>query len=498
MRVSFDPQLKIGQSDIAKIKFNPKSRDDIPQVLKGLQYLYLNKRLRESVFKILEKNISPKADKRKGRPGLCLWNILVMGVLRLDLNWDYDQLHEQVNNHRRIRQMLGHSEIFDDYEYHPQTILDNVRLLTPEVLDQINQEIVKSGHELVKKKGNEVLHGRCDSFVVKTNVHYPTDINLLYDALRKVIDYSVKISEIVGSSDWRQHVYNKKHVKRQMRIVQKKKRSRGKDLEKKEIAVKQAHQEYITICQSYLDKAQESISNLEKEGSLSLGVVVLKLSLDEFMNHALRQIEQIKQRVMEGKKIPHDEKVFSLFQPHTEWIVKGKAGISQELGLRVCVLEDSNQFLLHHQVMEKQTDDQVAVSMVKEVQERFSDFKFCSFDKGFHSQSNQEELKSLLEVAALPRKGKLSKASKEIESSKAFRETKQKHSAVESAINALEVHGLDQCHDHGIEGFKRYVALAILARNIHRIGTILIKKEIEREERKKRKQLRKIPEKEVA
>ena len=133
--------------------------------------------------------------------------------------------------------------------------------------------------------------------------------------------------------------------------------------------------------------------------------------------------------------------------------------------------------------------------MVKEVQERYPHFKFCSFDKGFHSPSNQEELKSLLEVAALPRKGKLSKASKEIESSKAFKKTKKKHSAVESAINALEVHGLDQCPDHGIEGFKRYVGLAILSRNIHRIGTLLLRKEIKREERKKRKQLRKLPDK---
>ena len=111
--------------------------------------------------------------------------------------------------------MLGHSEIFDDDEYHLQTIKDNVRLLTPDLLDQINQEIVKSGHKLVKKKGNEVLHGRCDSFVVETNVHYPTDINLLYDAVRKVIGYASNISEIMGRSDWRQGVYNKKHVKRQ-------------------------------------------------------------------------------------------------------------------------------------------------------------------------------------------------------------------------------------------------------------------------------------------
>jgi IS5 family transposase len=77
-----------------------------------------------------------------------------MGVLRLDLNWDYDRLHEQVNHHRTIRQMLGHADFFDTQEYALQTLKDNVRLLTPELLDRINQAVVTGGHALVKKTRN--------------------------------------------------------------------------------------------------------------------------------------------------------------------------------------------------------------------------------------------------------------------------------------------------------------------------------------------------------
>ena len=170
---------------------------------------------------------------------------------------------------------------------------------------------------------------------------------------------------------------------------------------------------------------------------------------------------------------PHDEKVFSLFEPHIEWISKGKAGVPVELGIRVCVLEDQYQFILHHTVMEKQTDDQVAVSMVRDTQSRFPDLKITSFDKGCHSSNNQKELKELLDVSGLPRKGKLSKQAKSHQDSKEFRFARRKHSAVESAINALEVHGLDRCLDHGIYGFKRYVAFAVLSRNIQRIGALL-------------------------
>ena len=63
----------------------------------------------------------------------------------------------------------------------------------------------------------------------------------------------------------------------------------------------------------------------------------------------------------------------------------------------------------------------------------------------------------------------------ERESAEDFVNARRKHSAVESAINALEVHGLDKCPDHGIDGFKRYVALGIVARNIHKLGAVVKK-----------------------
>jgi len=203
------------------------------------------------------------------------------------------------------------------------------------------------------------------------------------------------------------------------------------------------------------------------------------------MQHAIRQIDQTKRRVILGEVIPHAEKVFSIFEPHTEWISKGKAGVPVELGVKVCILEDQYQFILHHQVMEKKTDDQVTVSMVEEAKKRFQNLNACSFDKGFHSPANQTGLKELLELVALPRKGKLSQPAQAAEQSETFIKARHAHSAVESAINALEVHGLDICLDHGIDGFKRYVALAVVARNIHRIGAILWQQEQLREQRKR-------------
>jgi hypothetical protein len=349
--------------------------------------------------------------------------------------------------------------------------------------------VVNSGHVLVKKKDGEALRGRCDSFVVETDVHYPTDINLLLDAMRKVITLTARVCEQNNLSDWRQYAYNIKHVKRLMRTAQNRKRSKAQSEEqqhKNATLVTAAHQDYLEVAQRYLDKARETLARLEQQGYASEFDVVAKLEIEGYLQHAVRQIDQIKRRVILGETIPHEEKVFSIFEPHTEWISKGKAGVPVELGMKVCILEDQHQFILHHQVMQKQTDDQVTISMVAESKRRFPTLHACSFDKGFHSPANQIALKEQLALVALPRKGKLSQQAQAAEQAAGFVTARRAHSAVESAINALEVHGLDMCPDHGIDGFKRYVALAVVARNIHRIGAILWEQEQQRAKRSRK------------
>lgn len=479
MRVVQNPQMTIGEADISQIKFDLKSRDDIPKILRGLQHLYMDIPLRAKIFQLLEAEISPEVSKCNGRPGMALWKILVCGVVRLDLNEDYDRLHELVNHHDTLRAVLGHGE-FDKANYHYQTLVDNVSLVTPELLDKINQVVVSAGHALVKKKEGEALRGRCDSFVVETCVHFPTDINLLCDAMRKVITLMAQWCDERDVGCWRQHAYNVRHIKRLMRGAQNRKRSKAKSEEqqkKNETLIVKAHQEYLDVAERYLQKARNTIALFEQQGFTGEFDVLKKLEIEGFIQHAIRQIDQTKRRVILGAVIPHDEKVFSIFEPHTEWVSKGKAGVPVELGVKVCILEDQHQFILHHQVMEKKTDDQVAVQMVGEAKMRFPDLNACSFDKGFHSPENQAVLKEQLEQVVLPRKGKLSQLARVAEQTEPFLKARHAHSAVESAINALEVHGLDMCPDHGIDGFKRYVALAVVARNIHRIGDILWKQE---------------------
>ena len=152
MRRAKERQMKIGQVPIGKIQFDLRSRDEIPKILIGLQQLYCNEEIREKVFQELMKLVPEDVDPNNGRPGMELWRILVLGMVRLSCNWDYDKLTDIANNHKTLRLMLGHSDFGDESRYALQTLKDNVSLFTAEALDRIKQIVVEHGHELIGKK----------------------------------------------------------------------------------------------------------------------------------------------------------------------------------------------------------------------------------------------------------------------------------------------------------------------------------------------------------
>jgi len=490
MRKVIELQMKISEIAIKDIEFDLKSRDEITKLLIGIQSIYCDKETRDKAFKVLEELIPENVAENNGRRGMDFWKIFVLGMLRLNCNIDFDKLHELANNHRNLRLMLGHSKFNWDYYYALQTIRDNVSLFTPESLDKLNQIFVKYGHKIVGKK--EVLRASCDSTVTETDVHYPTDINLLLDAMCKIITLIMAMCDSLGVKGWRKGIDNLKKVKKAFRRAQQLKRSNSKDEKKKakkEQLIIYTHLIYLEFAETIIERARETIFSIRFDS------IVVQLRIQEILKYiadAERQIDQIRRRVIEGETIPHEEKVFSIFEEHTEWINKGKAGVPVELGLKVCIVKDQFGFILHYRVMQNETDDKVAVPIIKETIERFDDLSSCSFDKGFYSPSNQEELAKILDKVILPRKGKLSAINQEIENSEEFIQARRKHSAVESSIGALKNHGLERCPDHGLHGFKRYVGMAVVARNIQIIGHIIQQKELKRLQKLEEKQRNKL------
>jgi len=466
MRKIIPAQIEMGEIDVSDIIIELYNRDEIPQCLRCLQLIYTDKKIRTEVFNLLWKTVPEDVDRNNGREGMNLWRMLVLGILRLNCNWDYDKLQEIANNHRTVRQMLGHGMFDTEFNYHRATLNDNLRLFTPEILDEISRIIAHAGLSL-----SEIVTDRCrcDSFVLETDVHFPTDINLLWDAVRKTMRLSSKVATQYSVTGWRQFEHNLREIKSLYRAVQIE-RNRDKESD----ATLHVTQRYIDSCVTQLQRAEKMLENIGIDNSEFSILADIKWYIDQ----GKIQIDQIFRRCFNGEKIPHNEKIFSLFEPYTEWISKGKAGVPQELGLRVCVMENSSGFILHYKIMENETDDAIAIEMVKETQKKFPCIKGVSFDKGFHSPDNQKKLNNLLDFNILPRKGKLNSTQKAVEGSDEFISRRRHHSAVESAINALENHGMDRCCDKGIDGFKKYVALAMLARNVQLLGAILWKKEL--------------------
>ena len=472
MRQTRKSQRALGEARIEDIKLDHKSRDDIPAVLLGLQHLYSHEETREKLFSLLEEHILPGTNRNVGRPGMELWRILVMGVLKQGLGCDFDRVHELVNQHRRVREFLGHGAFSQDDTYELQTIIDNVYLLTPELLSEIGRLVVESGHAVARKKPGEPLRGRGDSFVVETDVHYPTDVNLLWDAMRCLLRELGRAARKHHIGGWRQWRHLTREVKMCFNQVRSTRRAKSQP---------DRVEAYIERCCHLVDRAEESLEELEQAGGAQSSMI------QSLIVHARRQIDQVERRLLKGETIAHDEKVFSIFEDHTRWVSKGKAGCAVELGVPVCVVEDQFQFILHHRILWEGSDTDIAVSIINETQVLYPDLRVCSFDRGFHSPDNRVQLDAMLDLNALPRKGRLSVAEREREEAQAFAEARRQHPAVESAINHLEHRGLDRVRSHGADGFAHTVALSILAANLHRIGLLVRRRMREAERRRRRR-----------
>ena len=338
MRIVKNEQLQFGGVDISQIIFDLHSRDEIPKILLGLQHIYCDASLKTQVFAELKTLIPDGVDPGTGRPGMELWKILVLGTVKVNCDWDYDKLHEIANNHQTLRLMLGHGAWDAPPSWYAlQTLKDNLRLFTPQVLDRLNQIVVKAGHRVVGHPEGGALKGRCDSFVVETDVHYPTDINLLFDAIRKILVLITVVCGRAGIPGWRQSQHHTRTLKKVFRTAQRLKRSSSQDPKKqaaREQLIRDAHAAYCDLVEGFVKKVRATIGLL-RDGALASEAELTEI--ETYLRHADRQIEQIRRRVIQGEKIPHDEKVFSLFEEHTEWISKGKAGVPQELGLRLCI-----------------------------------------------------------------------------------------------------------------------------------------------------------------
>ena len=151
-RISACGRSFLGSTDIGAIELDAKSRDDIPALLIGLQAICMNEETRTELFRLLDAHVLPGRRRTTGRPGMDLWRILVMGILKQGLRCDFDRLREIADRHADVQAFPGHDVRFDPCRYELQTIRDNVALLALELLGKVNDLAAASGQEILGKK----------------------------------------------------------------------------------------------------------------------------------------------------------------------------------------------------------------------------------------------------------------------------------------------------------------------------------------------------------
>lgn len=483
MRKEFETQLQLDSIPIGEVEIDMHSRHELPQLLAGLQHIFTNEALRADVLKVLSAAVL-SGKNRKGRLGMSLWELFVLGCCRLNLNIDYDNLQDLSNNHRSLRGILGvgtKGYLPTSKHYCLQTIKDNVGLLSEENLIEINKIIVKEGHQL-KKKENEILELsiKADSFVVERHIHFPTDIRLLWDCVHKCISFIKLLKSVVDISGLRNYKSMRKNIKGLYTLTARiHKRKGNKYIER----LQDSTEKYLAATRPLLQKVND-LADALSELIASKPHLEKKLeSLKYYRDMLKKHIDLVDRRILQGEQIPHSEKVFSIFEPETEWLKKGKVHPNVELGHNVLIASDQFHFILYHKVAVKEQDKDLVIPLGNELQKHFKEkYKLysVSFDKGFWLKLNKEAMEKIFEVVVMPKKGKPTIAEKESYKTDNYKKYRRKHSAVESNINELEQGGLDKVADKGLDGFKKYVAWGVLAYNLKRLGSLCVEQQREK------------------
>jgi hypothetical protein len=251
--------------------------------------------------------------------------------------------------------------------------------------------------------------------------------------------------------------------------------SASKNAHKKD-ALESLYGNMLDRVQLITERAKSLQERAETDG-VSFESLAKAEQLATWIDLTLQVCDTAYRRVLLGETVPNNEKLFSLFETHTQLYRRGKAGQPNQFGRLFLVFEDAAGFISHYHLMDRDAQDaDVIVEQTRIAQRKHGgEIEQASFDRGFHSPDNVEQLEEIVELACVAPKHPAQYAECMREASVEFREARKRHSGIESAIGALQSgNGLKRCRDRSEIGFERYLGLGILGRNIHVLGKLVI------------------------
>jgi IS5 family transposase len=407
-----------------------------------------------------------------GRGGLTAQQVLRSLILKRVKNWPCRELRERIADGYTLRQ-------FTDFYCQPVPKHDAFNRafnrLTPETLEAVNDLVVQAAVDLGLEDGKKL---RVDTTVVQTDIHHPTDNTLLWDIVRVVTRLIVSLVEAVQQRV--QGFRNRtRAARRRMQEIQ---RMTTKERQERQT---EKYRELIGITEEVVKGARGVLQQTRKARGKDMvtDTVIgeLRKQIDHYCGLGARVVDQARRRVLEGESVPNAEKIYSIFEPHTDLIKRGKVQTPLEFGHKVFLAESEQGLITQYEVLNGNPGDE---QHVKPSLKRHKEMFDCApelygSDRGFYSEKNLKTCKKGgVKVVCIPQRGGKKTPEREaFEKSPAFKKGQRFRAGIEGRISVLfRGRGMKRCLVEGRERFELWVGAAVLANNLMRIAALLAKR----------------------
>jgi IS5 family transposase len=424
----------------------------------------------EKVRRDLERSLkNPKT----GRSGMTAQQVLRSFVLQRVKNWDYRELRERIADGYTLRRFTRfYSQRVPKHDAFNRA----VHKLTPATLEVINELVVQSAVALGLENGKKL---RVDTTVVETDIHHPTDSTLLWDTVRVVTRLIGSLGKLLpqGVPGF---TNRSRSARRRMQEIQ---RMTPKERRRRLVP---KYRELIHTTEQVVGNARDVLKKTERVSSMDLmteiAIKAVRSQIDHYCGLGDRVIDQARRRVLNNEQVANKEKIFSIFETHTDLIKRGKILKPVEFGHKVYLAESARGLITQYRVLDgNPTDDTHVESSLKRHQETFGGApKVYSADRGFFSQDNIKHCKSAgVDLVCIPQRGgKKTPAQASHEKSPTFKQGQRFRAGIEGRISVLfRGRGMKRCLAEGRERFELLVGAAVLANNLMVIARLLIEKQ---------------------
>jgi transposase, IS5 family len=410
----------------------------------------------------------PKS-KSRGREGTPAETVMRLMILKHIRNWSYATLEREVRANLVYRNFtrVGAGKMPD-----AKTMGRWGSALGPEPIKQFHKRMVKIAQT------NNVVEGRrmrVDTTVTETNIHYPTDSSLLGDGARVLIRTMKKITKIAGDVGTKLRDRSRA-VKLRTLDVARAARSKAKQSQGK---LKETYRKLLESTSRVVGQAKKFAQEVA-EGIKHAADPLKQLALDGLREQIETMVPRVKQvirqtraRIFRGDT-RSEGKIFSIFEPSTEIIRKGKAGKPNEFGKVVKIQESENQIVVDYEVYDQRpSDSDVLIPAIQAHQNALGRTPhLVAADAAFYSAKNDAQAKAMgVKRVSVPNRSTKSPARKREQKKRWFRNGQKWRTGCEGRISVTKRrHGLNRCRYKGDRGMKVWVGLGVIADTLINIG----------------------------